>query len=123
MGDGMRTCIECRRGLDDNFRFCPGCGAPLRSKIVEYFRGEDEFGDGTLRVSVYMTRPQHVRLSIWKGEAAQAALSLSPEEADRLLDFVSGLRVTRRRRFESTLRRNARALADSFAGAVSPPRT
>jgi hypothetical protein len=118
----MRTCAECGRGVDDSFRYCPSCGAPLRSKIVEYFRGEDEFGDGTLRVSVYLTDPQHVRLSIWKGESAQAALSLSPAEADRLLDFISGLRVTRRRRFETTLRRSARALADSLAGAVSTPR-
>lgn len=117
----MRTCSDCGRGVADDFRFCPGCGAALRSKIVEYFRGEDEFGDGMLRVSVYLTRPQHVRLSIWKGEAAQAALSLNPAEADRLVDFVAGLRVTRRRRFETTLRRTARALADSLADAVSAP--
>jgi hypothetical protein len=118
----MRTCSECGRGVDGEFRFCPDCGAALRSKIVEYFRGEDELGDGALRVSVYLTRPQHVRLSIWKGEAAQAALSLSPAEADRLMDFVASLRVKRRRRLETTIRRSARALADSLVEAVSQPR-
>jgi hypothetical protein len=129
-GGQVRTCSECARSVDDDFRFCPSCGTALRSKIVEYFRGENEFGDGTLRVSVYLTQPQHVRLSIWKDEAARAALSLTAAEADRLLDFVAGLRVTRRRRFETSLRRSARALADSVGAttgarrrACSPPQS
>ena len=118
----MRTCTECRHGIEDEFRFCPHCGTALRTKIVEYFRGEDDLGDGTLRVSVYLTQPQHVRLSIWKGEAAQAALSLSPVEADRFVAFLHRLKVTRRHRLEAEFRRSARALAGSLAGAVSPPR-
>lgn len=109
----MRTCSECGRGVDDEFRYCPSCGTALRSKIVEYFLGEGDLGDGALRVSVYLTRPQHVRLSIWKGESAQAALSLSPAEARRLVAFLEGLRVSRRQRVEAGLRRSVRALADS----------
>jgi hypothetical protein len=112
----MRTCSECACGVDDGYRFCPRCGTPLRSKIVEYFDGVDELGDGGLRVSVYLNQPQHVRLSIWKGEGPQAALSLSPPEADRLVEFLASLRITRRRRLETTLRRRARALAHSFPG-------
>lgn len=118
----MRTCSECSRAVEDDFRFCPSCGTTLRSKIVEYFRGADDLGDGVLRVSVYLTQPQHVRLSIWKGETAQAVLSLSPQEADRLIAFVRQLRVTRRRRLETDLRRSVRAIASSLAEAVSPDR-
>jgi hypothetical protein len=118
----MRTCSGCGRGVDDDFRFCPRCGKALRSKIVEHFEGEDDLGDGALRVSVYLSQPQHVRFSIWKGEGAQAALSLSPPEADRLVEFLGSVRVTRRRRLETMLRRSARALTDSLVGAVSPPR-
>jgi hypothetical protein len=91
---------------------------PLRSKLVEYFRGNPELGDGGLRVSVYLRLPQHVRLSIWKGEAAQAALSLDPPEVDRLVGFLQSVRLTRRRRLESSLRRSARAVADTVFDAV-----
>lgn len=118
----MRTCSECGRSVEDDFRFCPACGAPLRSKIVEYFRGQEDLGDGGLRVSLYLTRPQHVRFSIWKGEAAQAALSLSPPEASRLASFLASQRVTRRGRLEATLRHSARTLADSLGKAESRPR-
>ena len=113
----MRTCNECGRGVEDEFRYCPGCGTALRSKVVEFFRGEDDLGDGGLRVSVYLTRPQHVRFSIWKGDAAQAALSLSPAEAQRLVSFLQSLRFTRARRLEATLRRSVRALTESLADA------
>jgi hypothetical protein len=118
----LRTCAGCGRGIEDEFRFCPRCGTALRSKVVEYFQGESDLGDGALRVSVYLTSPQHVRLSIWKGEGARAALSLPPQEADRLVRFLDTLRVTRLRRLETTLRRNALALADSISDAVTPPR-
>ena len=118
----MRTCSECRHAVEDEFRFCPRCGAALRSKIVEYFVGEDQLGDGALRVSVYLNQPQHVRLSLGKGETAQAALSLSPVEADRLVDFLHRLRVTRWQRLETDLRRSARAFAHSLGEAVSRAR-
>jgi hypothetical protein len=38
------------------------------------------------------------------------------------MDFVASLRVKRRRRLETTIRRSARALADSLVEAVSQPR-
>jgi zinc-ribbon domain len=118
----MRTCSECRHAVEDDFRFCPRCGVALRSKVVEYFNGEDDLGDGGLRVSVYLTQPQHVRMSIWKGDSAQGALSLGAPEADRLVAFLQSMRLTRRRRLTADLRRSVRAIADSVVEAVSPPR-
>ena len=74
--------------MQDEFRFCPHCGKAQRTKIVEYFRGHPDVGDGGLRVSVYLTEPRHARLSVWRGDEAQAAISLEPEEARRLARFL-----------------------------------
>jgi hypothetical protein len=74
--------------VQDHFRFCPHCGTSQRTKIVEYFQGHPEVGDGGLRVSVYLTEPRHARLSVWHGEEAQAAISLDPEESGRLGRFL-----------------------------------
>jgi hypothetical protein len=74
--------------VQDEFRFCPHCGTSQRTKIVEYFRGHPEVGDGGLRVSVYLTEPRHARLSVWRGDEAQAAISLDPEETSRLARFL-----------------------------------
>jgi hypothetical protein len=84
----MRRCRACRGEVQDEFRFCPHCGKAQRTKIVEYFRGHPDVGDGGLRVSVYVTEPRHARLSVWRGEEAQAAISLDPEEASRLARFL-----------------------------------
>ena len=74
--------------MQDEFRFCPHCGKAQRTKIVEYFQGHPDIGDGGLRVSVYLTEPQHARLSVWRGEEAQAAISLDPHESGRLARFL-----------------------------------
>jgi hypothetical protein len=74
--------------VQDEFRFCPHCGKSQRTKIVEYFRGHPDVGDGGLRVSVYVTEPKHARLSVWRGDEAQAAISLDPEETIRLARFL-----------------------------------
>ena len=74
--------------MQDDFRFCPHCGKAQRTKIVEYFRGHPDVGDGGLRVSVYLTEPQHARLSVWRGEQAEAAISLDPHESTRLGNFL-----------------------------------
>jgi hypothetical protein len=74
--------------VQDDFRFCPHCGRSQRTKIVEYFRGHPDVGDGGLRVSVYLTEPRHARLSVWHGEEAQAAISLDPGESGRLGRFL-----------------------------------
>ena len=74
--------------MEDEFRFCPHCGTAQRTKIVEYFQGHPDVGDGGLRVSVYLTEPKHARLSVWRGEEAQAAISLDPDESGRLGRFL-----------------------------------
>ena len=84
----MRNCRECGGAVQDDFRFCPHCGKAQRTKIVEYFQGHPDIGDGGLRVSVYLTEPQHARLSVWRGEEAQAAISLDPRESGRLGRFL-----------------------------------
>ncbi len=84
----MRRCSACGGGVQDEFRFCPHCGKAQRTKIVEYFRGHPDVGDGGLRVSVYLTQPQHARLSVWRGEEVQAAISLDPHESGRLGRFL-----------------------------------
>jgi hypothetical protein len=84
----MRRCNACGGEVQDEFRFCPHCGKPQRTKIVEYFQSHPEIGDGGLRASIYLTEPRHVRLSVWRGEEAQAAISLDPSESSRLARFL-----------------------------------
>ena len=81
--------------MEDEFRFCPHCGKAQRTKVVEYFRGHPDVGDGGLRVSIYLTEPQHARLSVWRGEEVEAAISLDPHESTRLARFL--LSVTKQR--------------------------
>jgi hypothetical protein len=100
------------RNTELDFRFCPSCGTPQRSKIVEHFQGVEDLDDGGLRVSVYLTHPQHVRLSIWKGDHAQAAMSLSPREAKRLGDFLN---AHRRHSKEETLQYSLRKTAGALS--------
>ena len=91
----MRSCRGCGEGVQDDFRFCPHCGEAQRTKVVEYFRGHPDVGDGGLRVSVYLTEPQHARLIVWRGEEVEAAISLDPHESTRLARFL--LSVTQHR--------------------------
>jgi hypothetical protein len=91
----MRSCRGCGQEVQDDFRFCPHCGKAQRTKIVEYFRGHPDVGDGGLRVSVYLTEPQHARLSVWRGQEVEAAISLDPHESTRLGRFL--LSVTKHR--------------------------
>jgi hypothetical protein len=74
--------------VQDEFRFCPHCGKAQRMKIVEYFRGRRDMGDGGLRVSMYLGEEQHARFSVWHGDEADAAISLDPEETRRLARFL-----------------------------------
>jgi hypothetical protein len=85
----MRACRGCGEHVDDRYRFCPWCAAPLRRKLVEFFPAHSEIDAGrALRVSRYLDE-RHVRLSVWDetGEA-KAAVSLDEREADRLGRFL-----------------------------------
>jgi hypothetical protein len=93
-------CIECDGELSGPFRYCPWCAAPQRSKIVEYFRGHPliERDPIDLRVSRYLDDDnRHVRLSIWDGEQAVAAIALAEHESRRLAAFLAARPGTRRR--------------------------
>lgn len=102
----MRRCGSCDGEVRDEFRFCPHCGTALRTKIVEYFSGHPEVGDGGLRVSLYLTQPRHVRFSIWRSERAQAAMSLDPQETQRLARFLLATTSGTRRRLPRVLSRH-----------------
>lgn len=115
----VRTCVGCGERVEDDYRFCPRCGTAQRVKVVEYFQGAKELDDGWLRVSVYLARPQHVRLSIWKRDRAEAAMSLSPSEVERLADFLSSMtRHTTGGVSWTSLRSSARALGASMRDLV-----
>jgi hypothetical protein len=93
--EGVHTCRHCGNGVEDRFRFCPWCAVPQRSKLVEFFAPHPGMpGDAgkALRVSRYFgneERPPQLRFSIWSGESADAAVSISEEEAARLAQFVA----------------------------------
>jgi len=91
----VRTCRDCGNNVEDRFRYCPWCAAPQRRKLVEFFAphpGIEADAAKALRVSRYLgddeTAPQ-VRFSIWNVDAAEAAVSLSDEEAARVAAFLS----------------------------------
>jgi hypothetical protein len=93
----VRECGGCGGSVEARFRFCPWCSAPLRLKLVEFFRPHaliplDEHK--ALRVSRYLEPgpAAHVRFSIWSetddGARAEAAVSLDEREATRLAAFL-----------------------------------
>lgn len=116
----MAECPACRTTIEDEFRFCPGCGRRLRTKVVEYFRGDRRLDDGDLRVSVYLTEPQNVRLSFWRDERAEAALSLDPAEAARLAGFLGAVVGQPRHSLGDSLRATARDARRRLAGSSRP---
>lgn len=93
----MRECGGCGGSVEERFRFCPWCAAPLRLKLVEFFRPHALIpldDRKALRVSRYLEPgpAAHVRFSIWTatddGAEAEAAVSLDESEAARLAGFL-----------------------------------
>jgi len=91
----VRTCRACGNRVEDRFRYCPWCAAPQRRKLVEFFAPHPDVepdAQKALRVSRYFgdeeTAPQ-VRFSIWSVDAAEAAVSLSNDEAARVAAFLA----------------------------------
>jgi hypothetical protein len=91
----VHTCRHCGNGVEDRFRYCPWCAVPQRRKLVEFFAPHPDVPGDTakaLRVSRYFgsdDTPPQVRFSIWKTDAAEAAVSLSEDEAARLTAFLA----------------------------------
>jgi hypothetical protein len=96
----VARCRLCEREVDAEFRFCPGCGEPLRLKLVEFFPGADPDENRALRVSRYLETGL-VRFSVWdETGTVRAAVSLDDEEAERLAAFVGTARRLRERLLE-----------------------
>jgi hypothetical protein len=98
----VHECRRCGRDVEDRYRFCPWCAAPQRTKVVEFFAPHDAVAADAhkgLRVSRYFGHedtPAQLRFSIWSGESADAVISLSTEEAERLSRFVGPLPLARK---------------------------
>ncbi|MGH3111387.1 MAG: DUF7575 domain-containing protein [Gaiellaceae bacterium] len=85
----MEHCRQCGGETETSHRFCPWCAAPLRRKLVEFFRGVDDDARRALRVSRYLPE-RRVRFSVWDETGrVRAAVSLDEEEAARLGAFVT----------------------------------
>jgi hypothetical protein len=90
----VEECRRCADEVDRAFRYCPWCGAPLRIKVTELFQGAE---GKALRVSRYFAdeeREPEVRVSLWsetlgRNLRAEAAVSLSDQEAARLSSFLA----------------------------------
>ena len=89
----MTACRQCGGDVEAAYRFCPWCAAPQRSKFVELFRGHPLIDEGkALRASRYVgpePAERHVRLSVWAGDRAEAAVSRPEDEAGRLSRFLA----------------------------------
>ena len=93
----MRQCGRCGGSVESEFRFCPWCAAPQRLKLVDFFAAHDRIDPGkALRVSAYLDEvpgDRHVRFSVWGGgeqtQRAEAAVSLTDDEAERLARFLA----------------------------------
>ena len=89
----MRECASCRGQVEERYRFCPWCAAPLRVKPHPLVDGD---ASKALRVSRYLAEEKerrHVRFSVWNAGGqtprAQAAVSITEEEAARLSAFLA----------------------------------
>jgi hypothetical protein len=91
----VHKCRHCGNGVEDRFRYCPWCATQQRSKLVEFFAPHPDVPADqhkALRVSRYFgsyDQPSQFRFSIWHGDAADAAVSLTDEEAARLGAFIA----------------------------------
>jgi hypothetical protein len=89
----VAECRQCGGRVEAAHRFCPWCAAPQRSKFVEFFRGHPSIDEGrALRASRYFgpeLEDRHVRFSVWSGDRAEAAVSLTEDEAARLSRFIA----------------------------------
>jgi len=84
----MTPCGQCGGEVEGRYRYCPWCAAPLRRKLVEFFRADDRDQGKALRVSRYLDE-RHVRFSVWdESGRAESAVSLGEDEAARLARFL-----------------------------------
>ena len=86
---GMQACAQCGGGVEERFRFCPWCAAPLRRKLVEFFPAHERDAGKALRVSRYVDEDPHVRFSVWDETGrVEGAVSVDELQAARLAHFL-----------------------------------
>ena len=90
------ACAQCGGSVDERFRFCPWCAAPLRSKLVEFFPAHPRDAGKALRVSRYLDEDPHVRFSVWDETGkVEGAVSVDESQATRLAHFLRPVRAAR----------------------------
>ena len=103
----MAHCPRCSGELSKDFRFCPWCAAPQRSKLVEFFRAHPEIERDrgkALRASVYVeAERRHVRLSVWRQAGdVEESVSLDTSASRRLARFIGDALGSRDQDVEET---------------------
>ena len=89
----MKACAQCGGSVEERFRFCPWCAAPLRRKLVEFFPAHPRDSGKALRVSRYLDEDPHVRFSVWDETGrVEGAVSVDELQAARLAHFLGGPR-------------------------------
>ena len=71
----MRSCRGCGAEVRDDFRFCPHCGKAQRTKIVEYFQGHPDVGDGGAAAAFRHALPEarvYSRRTMWPPDVSEA---------------------------------------------------
>src|SRR5438132_9231454 len=85
----MQACAQCGGSVEERFRFCPWCAAPLRRKLVEFFPAHPRDEGKALRVSRYLDEDPQVRFSVWDETGrVESAVSVNEFEARRLARFL-----------------------------------
>ena len=85
----LQSCAQCGGGVEERFRFCPWCAAPLRRKLVEFFPAHPRDAGKALRVSRYLDEDPHVRFSVWdETGTVEGAVSVDELQAARLSNFL-----------------------------------
>jgi hypothetical protein len=84
----VHTCRHCGSGVEDRFRYCPWCAVPQRRKLVEFFAPHPGL-PGDARKALRVTR------YFGDEDSADAAVSLTEEEAERVAAFIEPPRLRR----------------------------
>jgi hypothetical protein len=99
------ACPQCGGSVEERFRFCPWCAAPLRSKLVEFFPAHPRDAGKALRVSRYLDEDPHVRFSVWdETGTVEGAVSVDESQATRLAHFLRPVRTRSHASLSTTLK-------------------
>jgi hypothetical protein len=104
----VQACTQCGGGVEERFRFCPWCAAPLRRKLVEFFPAHPRDAGKALRVSRYVDEDPHVRFSVWDETGrVEGAVSVDELQASRVAHFLRPLRPRPHATLSTTLKNYA----------------